>query len=79
MIMGEAVRLGYADSNPLVSLNLRRSKPAKKPELTDKEIGEIRKSLINRHFSIAIGTYFTYSPNSHVVLVQPEMEDRSLG
>jgi integrase len=48
MIMGEAVRLGYADSNPLVSLNLRRSKPAKKPELTDKEIGEIRKSLINQ-------------------------------
>lgn len=45
MIMGEAVRLGYADANPLVSLNLRRDKSAKKPELTDKEIKEIRKAL----------------------------------
>jgi hypothetical protein len=42
MIMGEAVRLGHADANPLVSLKLRRDKSAKKPELGDKEIGEIR-------------------------------------
>ena len=33
MIMGEAVRLGHADANPLVSLKLRRDKAAKKPEL----------------------------------------------
>ncbi|MBS1724664.1 MAG: tyrosine-type recombinase/integrase [Armatimonadetes bacterium] len=45
MIMGEAVRLGYADANPLVSLKLRRDKAAKKPELTDKEIREIREAL----------------------------------
>jgi integrase len=45
MIMGEAVRLGHADSNPLVSLKLRRDKPAKKPELTDKEIHIIREEL----------------------------------
>lgn len=45
MIMGEAVRLGYAEANPLVSLKLRRDKAAKKPELTDKEIREIRKAL----------------------------------
>lgn len=45
MIMGEAVRLGHADANPLVSLKLRRDKSAKKPELTDKEIGEIREAL----------------------------------
>ena len=45
MIMGEAVRLGHADANPLVSLKLRRDKAAKKPELTDKEIREIRKAL----------------------------------
>jgi hypothetical protein len=45
MIMGEAVRLGHADANPLVSLKLRRDKAAKKPELTDKEIGEIREAL----------------------------------
>ncbi|HEX4000991.1 MAG TPA: tyrosine-type recombinase/integrase [Pirellulales bacterium] len=45
MIMGEAVRLGHADANPLVSLKLRRDKAAKKPELTDKEIRIIRKAL----------------------------------
>lgn len=45
MIMGEAVRLGYADSNPLVSLKIRRDKPAKKPEMTDREIREIREAL----------------------------------
>ena len=45
MIMGEAVRLGHADANPLVSLKLRRDKSPKKPELTDKEIGEIREAL----------------------------------
>jgi site-specific recombinase XerD len=45
MIMGEAVRLGHAEANPLVSLKLRRDKPAKKPELTDKEIREIREAL----------------------------------
>ena len=45
MIMGEAVRLGHADANPLVSLKLRRDKSAKKPELTDQEICEIREAL----------------------------------
>ncbi len=45
MIMGESVRLGHADANPLVSLKLRGDKPAKKPELTDKEISEIREAL----------------------------------
>ena len=45
MIMGEAVRLGHADANPLVSLKLRRDKAAKKPELTDKEINQIREAL----------------------------------
>jgi integrase len=45
MIMGEAVRLGHADANPLVSLKLRRDKAAKKPELTDKEIAVIREAL----------------------------------
>jgi integrase len=45
MIMGEAVRLGHADTNPLVSLKLKRDKAAKKPELTDAEINEIREGL----------------------------------
>ncbi|HMD53942.1 MAG TPA: hypothetical protein VKJ65_05280, partial [Phycisphaerae bacterium] len=45
MIMGEAVRLGHADANPLVSLKLRRDKSPKKPELTDKEISDIREAL----------------------------------
>ena len=45
MIMGEAVRLGCADANPLVNLKLRRDKAAKKPELTDNEIKEIRLAL----------------------------------
>lgn len=45
MIMGEAVRLEHADANPLVSLKLRRDRPAKKPELTDTEIKEICEAL----------------------------------
>jgi len=45
MIMGEAVRLGHADANPLVSLKLKRDKAAKKPELTDEDIREIREAL----------------------------------
>lgn len=45
MIMGEAVRLGHADANPLLSLKLRRDKPAKKPEMTDREIAAILEAL----------------------------------
>lgn len=45
MIMGEAVRLGHAEANPLVGLKLKREKPAKKPELSDTEIKEIRAAL----------------------------------
>jgi len=33
MILGEAVRLGHADSNPLTGLKLRREKSDKKAEL----------------------------------------------
>src|SRR5579872_5991144 len=45
MIMSEAVRLGHADANPLVSLKLRRDKPVKKPEMSDEEIRGIREAL----------------------------------
>jgi len=45
MILGEAVRLGHADANPLVSLKLRRDKAARKPELADSEIAKIREAL----------------------------------
>ena len=45
MVMGEAVRLGYADANPLVSLKLRRDRAKKKPELTDNEIITIQEGL----------------------------------
>ena len=45
MIMGEAVRLGHIEANPLVSLKLRRDKAARKPELSDKEIAAIRGAL----------------------------------
>lgn len=45
LIMGEAVRLGHADANPLVSLKMRRDRAAKKPELTDQEIIEITEAL----------------------------------
>lgn len=45
MLLGEAVRLGHAEANPLVSLKLKREKPAKKPELTDADIAEIREAL----------------------------------
>lgn len=45
MILGEAVRLGHVDANPLVSLKLRKDKAAKKPEISDHEIVAIRRSL----------------------------------
>jgi len=45
LVMGEAVRLGNADANPLVSLRLHKDKPAKKPEITDEELAQIRPSL----------------------------------
>ncbi len=45
MILGEAVRLGHADSNPLVSLKLRGDKVKRKPELSDEEIVKIREAL----------------------------------
>jgi hypothetical protein len=45
MIMGEAVRLGHADANPLVNLKLHKDRAAKKPELTDAEIRDIREAL----------------------------------
>ncbi|MFO1458725.1 MAG: hypothetical protein U1G08_04900 [Verrucomicrobiota bacterium] len=45
MIIGEAVRLGHADANPLVSLKLKRDRAAKKPELTDTDIIAIRGAL----------------------------------
>jgi integrase len=46
MIVGEAVRLGHADANPLVSLKVRGEKSKKKPELTNEEIKAIREALI---------------------------------
>lgn len=45
LIVGEAVRLGHADANPLVSMKIRRDKAAKKPELSVPEILEIREAL----------------------------------
>ena len=47
MVMGEAVRLGHADANPLVSLKLRKDKVAKKPELSDAEVADIREALVS--------------------------------
>lgn len=46
LIMGEAVRLGHTDANPLVSLKIKRDKAAKKPELTDEEIVTLRNALV---------------------------------
>ena len=62
MVMGEAVRLGHAEANPLVSMKLKRDKAARKPELTDDEISEIRDALkrepawMQRAFEIALHT-----------------------
>jgi integrase len=43
--MDEAVRMGHADANPLVSMKIRRDRPRKKPELADTEIIEIQEAL----------------------------------
>jgi len=45
LVMGEAVRLGHADANPLVSLKLKRDKAKQKPEMTDDEIITIQDAL----------------------------------
>lgn len=45
LIMGEAVRLGHADANPLMNLDLHKDKPAKKPEITDEELVRILAAL----------------------------------
>ena len=45
LIMGEAVRFGHADANPLANLKLHRDKPAKKPEMTDEEVVLIGRAL----------------------------------
>ena len=47
LVMGEAVRMGYADANPLASLKVPRDRSAKKPELTDQDIIEILAALKN--------------------------------
>ena len=36
----------FRGANPLTSIKIRRDKPAKKPELTDEDIAEIRHALI---------------------------------
>jgi site-specific recombinase XerD len=62
MIMGEAVRLGHADANPLVSIKIKRDKAEKKPELSDTEIADIRTALqqeptwMQTSFEIALHT-----------------------
>lgn len=62
IILGEALRMGYAETNPLVGLKLRRDKTAKKPEITDDEIVEIREALksepewMRTSFEIALHT-----------------------
>jgi len=45
LVMGEAVRLGQADANPLANLKLHKDKSAKKPEITDEELVKIRPAL----------------------------------
>lgn len=62
MILGEAVRMGHADTNPLASLKLRRDPSTKKPELTDEEIAAIQTALTKEpewmqiSFAIALNT-----------------------
>jgi integrase len=45
MILGEAVRMGFADANPLASLKLKRDRAAKKPEITDEEIVQLQNAI----------------------------------
>lgn len=45
LIVGEAVRLGHADANPLLNLKLHKDMPAKKPEIADEELVQIQRAL----------------------------------
>lgn len=48
LIMREAIRRGFATSNPCERLGLKRDPAKKKPEMTDTEIATIRAALVKR-------------------------------
>jgi integrase len=45
LVMAEAVRLGYAEANPLANLRVHKDPAARKPEITDEELGKLRHAL----------------------------------
>lgn len=47
-LMREAVRRGYAVSNPIERLGLARERPKEKPELSDDEIAKVRAEVARR-------------------------------
>ena len=47
-VLQEAVHRGYIFANPLARINIKRHRPAEKPELTDADIATIRAALAER-------------------------------
>jgi integrase len=48
VILGEAVKLGFADGNVAARTGIPKDKPEEKPEIADEEIATIRKELESR-------------------------------
>ena len=48
LLMGEAMRRGFALTNPCARLGLKKGPTREKPEITDAEIGQIREALRTR-------------------------------
>lgn len=53
-IMGEAMRRGFATSNPCLRLGLRRDPPREKPEMSNEEVAVIRAELKKREGALPI-------------------------
>ena len=54
LILEEAVRRNWLETNPLRRLGLRRDETAPKPELTDEDIGKIRAAFVNPPAGIVV-------------------------
>jgi hypothetical protein len=54
LVMQEAVRRGFAQGNPCLRHGIQRLPPRQKPEMTDQEIAQIRRLLIEEEGHLAL-------------------------
>jgi len=73
-IMNEAVRLEFAENNPLAHLDIPRSKPKEKPEIFDDEIAVIRRELENEKWGDWMRLCFEVGLNTGLRLSECRLE-----